>query len=80
MHDKTNIMIQIELKEVPEKYIKKFKREYILEQKKEYKAMGMNYNLTDLQIDEDINYFFRKCLFFYDPFNFTFFYSKPINF
>lgn len=73
-------MIQIELKEVPEKYIKKFKREYILEQKKEYKAMGMNYNLTDLQINEDINYFFSKCLFFHNPSGFTYFYSKLIKF
>tara|TARA_R110000782_G_scaffold260314_1_gene351503 strand:+ start:265 stop:489 length:225 start_codon:yes stop_codon:yes gene_type:complete len=69
-------MKQVDIKEVPLNYIKKLKIEYILNKKKQYKLMGINFNLTETEVNEDVSYFFSKCLFFYDPFFLVYFYSS----
>lgn len=76
MSDKPNIMEKIELNKIPEKWINKFKREYIINQKNQYNLMGIDFDLSDLEIEENIKRFFSKCIFFYSPYYFCYYYAE----
>ena len=60
-------MKQIYFNELPKELVDKLMSEYKDKMKKDYQEMGMDFNLTELEIKETALDFFRnRCVFFSD--------------